>query len=87
MNNKRGLPVWPASTVASRIGSNDFNTTLDKPHGHLRSNSIATQTAFNGSLKNYKLKFKEEEVDLLNFMMETTSSNCQRCFHTCSSLD
>ena len=28
MNNKHGLPVWPAST----IGSNDDNTTPDQPH-------------------------------------------------------
>ena len=69
MNKKDGLPVRPASTVASTVGSNDDNTTSDQPHGHLRSSLTPTQTDFNGCLKNFELNFKEEEVDLLNFMM------------------
>ena len=66
--DKHGLPVWPASTVASLIGSNDNNTILDQPHGHLRSNLTPTQMAFNCSFKKFELNFKAEEVDLLDFM-------------------
>ena len=69
MNNKHGLPVWPASTAASTIGSNDDNTTPDQPHRHLRSTLTPAQTAFNGSLKKFDLNFKEEETDLLDFLM------------------
>ena len=69
MNNKQVLPVWPASTAASIIGSNEDNKRPDQPHGHLRSTLTPTQTAFNGSFKKFDLNFKEEEIDLFDFMM------------------